>query len=87
MTLSPENFEVQTVSSLGQKAGEGSFGGSFSMGLSSVSEQRERFIMGSALQVEIGWSARFLSEFSVKVDECTVSHGDLSIAVIKARWH
>ena len=54
------------------------------MSLSSASEQQERFIMGSALEVEIGWSARFMSEFSVKVDECTVSHGDLSVAVIKA---
>jgi hypothetical protein len=83
VTLSPEAFEVQSVTAFGENQGSGNLAGSFSMNLMSVAEESQRFIMGSEMKVSIGWNARFLDDLSVSVVECTVSHGDVAIAVVK----
>ena len=87
VTLSPEAFEVQSVTAFGENRGTGNLAGSFAMNLMSVAEESQRFIMGSEMKVSIGWNARFLDDLSVSVVECTVSHGDVSIAVVKERPH
>ena len=45
----------------------------------------EKFIMGGQLEVGIEWSARFLDQFSFRIKDCSVQHGDTSVAVIKER--
>lgn len=55
------------------------------MELSSPTGDGSRFIMGGQLQVAINWSARFLSQFSFRISECSVVHGDTNVDVIKER--
>ena len=86
VTLSPESFEVQSVTAFGENRGTGNLAGSFAMNLMAVAGESQRFIMGSEMEVSIGWNARFLNDLSVSVVECTVSHGDVSIAVVKERF-
>ena len=53
------------------------------MSLSSPTSDGERFIMGGQLEVGISWSASLLSAFSFRIQECTITHGDTSVDVIK----
>ena len=55
------------------------------MTLFSVNENRDRFIMGSALNVAVTWNARFLDDFTFTLHECRIQHGDVEIAVVKDR--
>ena len=41
--------------------------------------------MGGQLEVAIEWSAQFLDQFSFRIKECAVQHGDISVSVIKER--
>ena len=85
MSLDAYDFDVQTVSSFGTNQGIGNLAGSFEMALFSVNENRDRFIMGSALNVAVTWNARFLDDFTFTLDECLIQHGDVEIAVVKDR--
>jgi len=81
LTVSSGAFDVQTVSAFGQNTGVGNLATGFSMNLSSPTG--EKFIMGGQLEVGIEWSARFLDQFSFRIKDCSVQHGDTSVAVIK----
>jgi len=83
LTVSSESFDVQTVTAFGENAGIGNLVGGFSMSLSSPTSDGERFIMGGQLEVGISWSASLLSAFSFRIQECTITHGDTSVDVIK----
>ena len=41
--------------------------------------------MGGQLEVAIEWSARFLDQFSFRIKDCSVQHGEISVSVIKER--
>merc|ERR1711976_403258 len=81
--VSSQPFDVQTISAFGQNAGVGNLAGGFSMELSSPTEDGSRFIMGGQLEVAVNWGARFLSQFSFRISECSVLHGDTHVDVIK----
>ena len=72
------NFK--TVSAFGQNNGFGNLANGFSLNLSTPGE---RFIMGGQLEVAIEWNARFLGQFSFRIKDCSVQHGDVSVSVIK----
>ena len=88
--MDQRDFKVQTVAAFGESYGVGNLAGGFALSLQSPSEgvaDRGRFIMGSALKVEVAWAASFLPEFSITLDQCTVTHGDVEIQIIKERAH
>ena len=72
----------KTVSAFGQNNGVGNLANGFSLNLSTPGE---RFIMGGQLEVAIEWSARFLGQFSFRIKDCSVQHGEISVSVIKKR--
>ena len=83
MTIAAQSFDVEQVSAFGQNHGFGNLANAFALSLSSASEDRNRFIMGSLMEVAVSWNARFLNDFSFTLDQCSVGHGDVSIAIIK----
>jgi hypothetical protein len=83
VSVGAEKFNVQTVLAFGTNQGTGNLAGSFEMALFSVNENRDRFIMGSALNVAVTWNARFLDDFTFTLEECRIQHGDVEIAVVK----
>ena len=85
MSLHAYEFDVQTVSSFGTNQGIGNLAGSFEIALYSINDNRDRFIMGSALNVAVTWNARFLDDFTFTLDDCRIAHGDVEIAVVKDR--
>ena len=68
------------MSAFGQNNGFGNLANGFSLNLSTPGE---RFIMGGQLEVAIEWNARFLGQFSFRIKDCSVQHGDVSVSVIK----
>ena len=85
LTLGPESFNIETTSVFGKNHGFGNLAPAFTLSLSSFDKARERYIMGSLMEVAIAWSAPYLADFTFSINTCSVLHGDIAINIIKER--
>lgn len=83
ITVETGEFSVKVISNLGKKEGTGNLANGFQLNISSASEIRNRFLLGSIMEVKISWSADLLMDFTFTIDQCSISHGDVSIQLIK----
>ena len=85
LTLGPESFNIEITSVFGKNHGFGNLAPAFSLTLSSFDSARERYIMGSLMDVTISWSAPYLTDFTFTINTCSVQHGDVAINIIQER--
>jgi len=85
ISLSTDTYSVEDVSISDSLTSTGDWSSAFGLTLIENNKAAENIMLGDILGVRLSWQAGDLgSKMSFQTDECTVTHGDLSVAVVKA---